>query len=89
MCVSSVPLRRVQEVRLSSERYPSPWEGAIGANSNPEFRTLDDDFLPDIAVEHAGPLLVHTARCLVNRLEHCSGPISPDAGSWIRLAALD
>ena len=89
VCVSSVPLRRVAKISLTSKRDSPLGEGGIGANANPEFGALDDDLLPDIAIEHAGALLVHAARSLVDRLEHCSGPISPNAGLWIRLAALD
>ena len=41
----------------------------VGANSNPKFRAVDDDLLPDVAVEHAGAVLVHAARNLVDGLE--------------------
>ena len=82
-------LGRVEEVRLSSERDSFLAEGGVGANSNPVVRALDDDLFPDIAVEHAGALLVHSARNLVDGLEYRSGPIPPDTSGRICPAALD
>jgi hypothetical protein len=55
-------LGRVQEVRLSSECDCPLREGGIGADSNPEFGTPDDDLLPDIAVEHAGAIFIPCRR---------------------------
>jgi hypothetical protein len=79
----------VKEVRLPAQRDSPVGERWVGANSIPEFSAVDDDLFPDIAVEHAGALLVHAARCLVDGLEYRSSPISPDASRRIRLAALD
>src|SRR5262249_19645281 len=51
--------------------------------------SVDADLLPDIAIVHAGELLVHPAPTLVDRLEHSSSPTAPGASICILPAAFN
>lgn len=89
-CVLAVCfLGRVEEVSLSSERDSSLRKRWVGANSNPALWTPDYDLLPNVAIEHPGALLVHSACRFVYRLEHGSTPIAPDSRGRIRSPAFD
>ena len=88
--VGSVPFRSCRgSTRFSSERDSSLRKRWVGANSNPPLWTPDYDLLPNVAIEHPGAFLVHTACRFVYRLEHGSTPIAPDSRGQIRSLAFD
>src|SRR5258708_449693 len=68
----------VEEIRFAQQGDPALWKCGIRPNPNPAFWPIDDDLLPNVAVEHTREFFIKTTR-LKYWLECGSRPISWDA----------